>query len=251
MIYVDLPSDRTRSLRDARRSKRNGEQETFRGNGLKWLDSGEEIQAIPDLDFVAFGLDFVASGLVFGAAGLDFVGSGLDFVSGESGCPPNSAAARRAIGCAGPTEASASQSAKRREGDGMRTAYCFTPDRAFFAPAIRAIASLIEAEPDGGHEIVLVCEPSDVPPGFDNLARAIARPHRASPGRLLPLRQEPQAERALFARRLSPPLSRRNPARPLRAHRLGRFRHAHRPPGAQAARGLRSRRTGRSPRPMT
>ena len=86
------------------------------------------------------------------------------------GCPPNSAAARRAIGCAGPTEASASQSAKRRERDGMRTAYCFTPDRAFFAPAIRAIASLIEAEPDGGHEIILVCEPNDVPPGFDNLA---------------------------------------------------------------------------------
>ncbi len=54
--------------------------------------------------------------------------------------------------------------------DGMRTAYCFTPDRAFFAPALRAIASLIEAEPDGGHEIVLVCEPGDVPPGFDKLA---------------------------------------------------------------------------------
>ena len=52
----------------------------------------------------------------------------------------------------------------------MRTAYCFTPDRAFFAPAVRAIASLIEAEPDGGHEIVLVCEPGDVPPGFDKLA---------------------------------------------------------------------------------
>ena len=51
----------------------------------------------------------------------------------------------------------------------MRTAYCFTPDRAFFAPALRAIASLIEAEPDGGHEIVLVCEASDVPPGFDKL----------------------------------------------------------------------------------
>ena len=30
----------------------------------------------------------------------------------------------------------------------MRTAYCFTPDRAFFAPAVRAIASLVEAEPD-------------------------------------------------------------------------------------------------------
>jgi lipopolysaccharide biosynthesis glycosyltransferase len=52
----------------------------------------------------------------------------------------------------------------------MRTAYCFTPDRAFFAPALRAIASLIEAEPEGGHEIVLVCEPGDVPRDFDKLA---------------------------------------------------------------------------------
>src|SRR5271156_300921 len=55
----------------------------------------------------------------------------------------------------------------------MRTAYCFTPDRAFFAPALRAIASLIEAEPDGSHEIILVCETGDVPPGFDNLARRL------------------------------------------------------------------------------
>ncbi len=51
----------------------------------------------------------------------------------------------------------------------MRTAYCFTPDRAFFAPAVRAIASLIEAEPDVEREIVLICEPDDVAPGFDKL----------------------------------------------------------------------------------
>ncbi|HEX9169356.1 MAG TPA: glycosyltransferase [Roseiarcus sp.] len=55
----------------------------------------------------------------------------------------------------------------------MRTAYCFTPDRAFFAPAVRAIASLIEAEPDGGHEILLVCEPGEIPPGFDKLAKPL------------------------------------------------------------------------------
>ena len=55
----------------------------------------------------------------------------------------------------------------------MQTAYCFTPDRAFFAPALRAIASVVEAEPDGGHEIVLVCEPGDVPPGFDKLPRQL------------------------------------------------------------------------------
>lgn len=57
----------------------------------------------------------------------------------------------------------------------MRTAYCFTPDRAFFLAAVRAIASLIEAEPDGGHEIFLVCEPDDVAPRFDKLAPALRR----------------------------------------------------------------------------
>jgi lipopolysaccharide biosynthesis glycosyltransferase len=51
----------------------------------------------------------------------------------------------------------------------MRTAYCFTPDRAFFAPAVRAIASLIEAEPNVEREIVLICEPHDVAAGFDKL----------------------------------------------------------------------------------
>jgi lipopolysaccharide biosynthesis glycosyltransferase len=55
----------------------------------------------------------------------------------------------------------------------VRTAYCFTPDRAFFPPAIRAIASLIKAEPDAGHEIFLVCEPEDVAPGFDRLERPL------------------------------------------------------------------------------
>ena len=51
----------------------------------------------------------------------------------------------------------------------MRTAYCFTPDRAFFAAAVRAIASLIEAEPDVKREIFLLCAPDDVLPGFDKL----------------------------------------------------------------------------------
>ena len=51
----------------------------------------------------------------------------------------------------------------------MRTAYCFTPDRSFFAPAVRAIASLVEAEPDVEREIFLLCEPDDVAPGFDKL----------------------------------------------------------------------------------
>jgi lipopolysaccharide biosynthesis glycosyltransferase len=52
----------------------------------------------------------------------------------------------------------------------LRTAFCFTPDRTFFPPAVRAIASLIEAEPEKTHEIYLVCEPGDVTPGFDRPA---------------------------------------------------------------------------------
>ena len=55
----------------------------------------------------------------------------------------------------------------------MRTAYCFTPDRAFFAPALRAIASLIEAEPEVEREIFLICEPDDVAPGFDKLTAGL------------------------------------------------------------------------------
>jgi lipopolysaccharide biosynthesis glycosyltransferase len=55
----------------------------------------------------------------------------------------------------------------------MSAIYCFTPDRAFFPPAIRTIASLIEAEPDERLEIALVCEPGDVPAGFDKLARRL------------------------------------------------------------------------------
>jgi len=55
----------------------------------------------------------------------------------------------------------------------LRTAFCFTPDRPFFPPAVRAIASLIEAEPDKAHEIFLVCEPDDVTPGFDRLPRPL------------------------------------------------------------------------------
>lgn len=52
----------------------------------------------------------------------------------------------------------------------MRTAFSFTPDRAFFPPAVRTIASLIDAEPEATPEIYLVCEPDDVTPGFDQLA---------------------------------------------------------------------------------
>jgi len=55
----------------------------------------------------------------------------------------------------------------------MSAAFCFTPDRAFFPPALRAIASVVEAEPEARHEIYLVCEPDDVAPGFDRLPSAL------------------------------------------------------------------------------
>jgi lipopolysaccharide biosynthesis glycosyltransferase len=55
----------------------------------------------------------------------------------------------------------------------MRTATCFTPDRAFFAPAVRAIASLIEAEPEVERDIFLICEPDDVALGFDKLPQPL------------------------------------------------------------------------------
>jgi lipopolysaccharide biosynthesis glycosyltransferase len=62
---------------------------------------------------------------------------------------------------------------RRLKGAILQTAYCFTPDRTFFPPAVRAIASLIAAEPEGEHEIILVCEPDDVTPGFDRLDPAL------------------------------------------------------------------------------
>ena len=74
----------------------------------------------------------------------------------------------------------------------MRTAYCFTPDRAFFAPAVRAIASLIEAEPDVEREIVLICEPDDVTAAeqrLDDVVRYLAR-HRINAIPRVVLREE-------------------------------------------------------------
>src|SRR6202142_2803604 len=51
----------------------------------------------------------------------------------------------------------------------MRTATCFTPAPAFSAPAVRALACLIDAEPGAEREIFLICEPDDIAPGFDKL----------------------------------------------------------------------------------
>jgi lipopolysaccharide biosynthesis glycosyltransferase len=52
----------------------------------------------------------------------------------------------------------------------MRTALCFTPDRTFFAPAIRTIASLVEQGDADAFDIFIFCEDSDVEPGFNDLA---------------------------------------------------------------------------------
>ena len=55
----------------------------------------------------------------------------------------------------------------------MRTAFCFTPDNSFFPPAVRAIASLLAAEPETPHEIFIVCEAGDVTPGFERLPASL------------------------------------------------------------------------------
>ena len=54
-------------------------------------------------------------------------------------------------------------------------ALCFTPDRRFFAPAVRTIASLVEAGDADAFDIFIFCEESDVEPGFDDLDPALKR----------------------------------------------------------------------------
>ena len=91
----------------------------------------------------------------------------IDKKAGRSSGNPRSEG-REAQRLAGLFASGRAQAPIRKRGT-MRTAYCFTPDRAFFAPAVRAIASLVEAEPDVEREIFLICEPDDVAPGFDKL----------------------------------------------------------------------------------
>jgi lipopolysaccharide biosynthesis glycosyltransferase len=55
----------------------------------------------------------------------------------------------------------------------MRSAFVLTPDRSFFPPAVCAIASLIAQEPAADFDVVLLCEPDDVAPGFETLDRAL------------------------------------------------------------------------------
>jgi lipopolysaccharide biosynthesis glycosyltransferase len=51
----------------------------------------------------------------------------------------------------------------------MKTALCFTPDRAFFRPAVFTAASLIGQGDADAFDIFIVCEPGDVAPGFERL----------------------------------------------------------------------------------
>src|SRR5271156_152394 len=51
----------------------------------------------------------------------------------------------------------------------MKTAPCFTPDRAFFRPAVFTAASLIGQGDADAFDIFIVCEPGGVAPGFERL----------------------------------------------------------------------------------
>ena len=59
------------------------------------------------------------------------------------------------------------------ERGGVKTALCFTPDLAFFRPAVRTIASLVEAGDADAFDIFIVCEPADVAPGYEALEAAL------------------------------------------------------------------------------
>jgi lipopolysaccharide biosynthesis glycosyltransferase len=53
------------------------------------------------------------------------------------------------------------------------TALCFTPDRSFFAPAVRTIASIVEQGDADAFDIFIYCEQADVEPGFADLAPSL------------------------------------------------------------------------------
>jgi len=59
--------------------------------------------------------------------------------------------------------------------DRARTALCFTPDRSFFAPAVRAIASIAEQGDADAFDIFIFCEDGDVEPGYGDLEPALKR----------------------------------------------------------------------------
>jgi lipopolysaccharide biosynthesis glycosyltransferase len=55
----------------------------------------------------------------------------------------------------------------------MNTALCFTPDLAFFRPAVFTAACLISQGDADAFDIFIVCEPDDVAPGFERLDPAL------------------------------------------------------------------------------
>ncbi len=55
----------------------------------------------------------------------------------------------------------------------MKTALCFTPDLAFFRPAVFTAASVIAQGDADAFDIFIVCEERDVAPGFDRLDPAL------------------------------------------------------------------------------
>jgi len=57
----------------------------------------------------------------------------------------------------------------------MRTALCLCPDAAYFRPAIRALASLVEAGDAEAFDIFVVCENADVAPGFEHLDASLRK----------------------------------------------------------------------------
>jgi lipopolysaccharide biosynthesis glycosyltransferase len=76
----------------------------------------------------------------------------------------------------------------------VKTAVCLTPDLAFFRQAVFTAATILAQEDAGAFDLFIVCEESDVAPGFDRLDPALSARinllcvdfapfHRATPGR--------------------------------------------------------------------
>lgn len=57
----------------------------------------------------------------------------------------------------------------------MKTALCFTPDLAFFRPALFTAASVIAQGDSDAFDIFILCEEGDVAPGFEQIDPALRR----------------------------------------------------------------------------
>jgi lipopolysaccharide biosynthesis glycosyltransferase len=55
----------------------------------------------------------------------------------------------------------------------LKTALCFTPDRSFFPPAVRTIASILAQGDADAFDIFIFCEEGDVTPGYEALDPAL------------------------------------------------------------------------------